>query len=257
MGQRLHQTAMQGSSGPRTESAEAVRDRVIDDPGNWLAVGHACVRMPARLVRAADRCLRVMTRLPTKRIGRERWIRWRVDLEGHLAGRANLLVPLGEADIAGLRTHAEHDADQIVSGFRFWEHGLRRAYSIQQDGAPLAQAWLLTAQDNPRLRTLPTWSGLYPPLPDGVGQMENTHLFRAGRRNRIATEFMQAAFATAGSLGLAVLWTHIADTNTVVLARAERFGWHRCGTIVRYRFDVPGLRHLPVCLHTVAPPGRV
>src|ERR1041384_6247275 len=71
--------------------------------------------------------------------------------------------------IAQLRAHPEAAENQLKSGLRFWEHGLRRAYIWMDDHEPLCIQWLLTHTDHMALRSLPEWAGMYPPPPRRPG----------------------------------------------------------------------------------------
>jgi GNAT superfamily N-acetyltransferase len=164
------------------------------------------------------------------------------------------LKPITDRFIQCLETHVDRDQNQLRSGLRFWEHGLRRAYVWRDESGPLCMQWLLTKPDNALLRTLPEWAGMYPPLQDGWGQVENLFAFSTARRKGVATQFEYALYHVARDLGLSGLITHIAEGNQAARGWADRAGWQAYGVIVRYRVDLPVLRTLPLYLHRVGDP---
>lgn len=161
------------------------------------------------------------------------------------------LVLLTGASIRRIRAHHEAEADQLQSGFRFWDHGLRGAYCWWDDGVPLCVQWLLAGEDNPRLRRLADWAGMYPPLPPMVGQVENLYAFSDTRRRGVATEFERALLGEAEGRGMVQLRTHIAARNEAARAWAMRFGWRPYGRILRWQIDLPIVRRVPIFLHVV------
>jgi len=196
-----------------------------------------------------------MHSLSRDRVMRERWVRYRVDLSSVPPAPDGVrLRPVTNRFIQGLKTHVDHEQNQLKSGLRFWEHGLRRAYVWCDESGPLCMQWLLTRPDNALLRTLPEWAGMYPPLQRGWGQVENLFAFSTARRKGVATQFEYALYHVARDLGLSGLVTHIAETNEAARGWATRTGWEAYGVIVRYRLDVPLLRSLPIYLHRVGDP---
>jgi GNAT superfamily N-acetyltransferase len=190
----------------------------------------------------------------------ERWIRYRIALSpGLMALSPGMpdstvrLQPVTSEIIDSLRRHPDHDANQLKSGFKFWALGLGQGYVWMDDAGPLCIQWLLSSADNPRLDELREWAGLYEPLPDGSGRVENLYAFSTARGKGIATRFEFALYAEAGRLGLKRLLTHIHEANDAAHAWAGRTGWRRYGTVTRYSFDVPGLRDRPVFRHEADP----
>lgn len=186
---------------------------------------------------------------------REHWIRYRIGLaDVPPAPRDVRLTPITDRFIQGLKCHVDHDQNQLKSGLRFWEHGLRRAYVWCDESGPLCMQWLLMKADNALLRTLPEWAGMYPPLEPGWGQVENLFAFSTARRKGVATQFEYALYRMARDLGLAGLVTHIAESNEPARGWATRTGWSAYGVITRYRLDLPVVRSLPLYMHRVGDP---
>jgi hypothetical protein len=186
------------------------------------------------------------------RVPRERWVRYRIDLAGVPPAPPGVrLTPVTDRFIQRLKTHVDADQNQLKSGLRFWEHGLRRAYVWCDESGPLCMQWLLMRADNALLRTLPEWAGMYPPLATGWGQVENLFAFSTARRKGVATHFEYALYHVARDLGLSGLVTHIAETNEPARGWAARAGWEAYGVIARYRLDLPVVRSLPLYLHRV------
>ena len=203
----------------------------------------------------AAECLNLTHRLFPGRIGLEQWIRYRVDLSppGLRCDPTVRLQPVTPEIIDLLRRHPDHDANQLKSGLKFWELGLGQGYVWIGDHGPLCIQWLLSTADNPRLGVLREWAAMYEPLPAGVGRVENLFAFSTARGKGIATRFEYALYAEARRLGLGRLLTHIHEANDAAHAWAERTGWRRYGTVLRYGFDLPGLRARAVFLHVADP----
>lgn len=224
-------------------------------PREWICVGTAAWPAAPVVARVTARVGAWGHSLSPERVARERWIRFRITL-------ANLpptpegvrLRPITDNFIQGLAEHVDRDQNQLRSGLRFWEHGLRRAYVWCDESGPLCMQWLLTRADNALLRTLPEWAGMYPPLEAGWGQVENLFAFSTARRKGVATQFEYALYYVARDLGLAGLVTHIAETNEPARGWAARAGWEAFGVIARYRLDLPLVRALPLYLHRVGDP---
>lgn len=224
-------------------------------PREWICVGTTAWASPAPVTRAAARLAAWGHEVSKTRVIRERWIRYRIDLTDALPPRNGVrLTPISEGFIQSLKTHVDHDQNQLKSGLRFWEHGLRRAYVWCDESGPLCLQWLLTRADNALLRTLPEWAGMYPPLEAGWGQVENLFAFSTARRKGVATHFEYALYHVARDLGLGGLVTHIAESNEPARGWATRSGWEAYGVIARYRLDVPLVRSHPVYLHRVGDP---
>jgi hypothetical protein len=160
-----------------------------------------------------------------------------------------VLTPVTAAIIDALREHPDHEQNQLRSGLRFWEHGLTRAFVWLDEDEPLCIQWLLTERDNDRLRQLPMWGGMYPPIPRGHGQVENLFTFSTARRKGVASQFEFMLYEEAKRLGLSTLLTHIHANNAAANGWAERTGWRAYGRIRRYTVDAPGLRDRALYVH--------
>ncbi|NLO79433.1 MAG: hypothetical protein GX093_03835 [Xanthomonadaceae bacterium] len=210
----------------------------------------SCVRLLARLLR----------QVPSRRLQWEVWVRYRLDLRpwaSASSAAAVELTPITWELIEELARGAWGQHPQIRSTQRLWQHGLRGGYVWLRQGKPLCLQWLFSHEDNPQLRTLPEWAGMYPPLPPDWGQVENLLSLPAGLRypGGAATPFAQAMFHLAASRGMTWLITHIHERNAAAHRWAERTGWTPYGLILRYRLDAPLLRRGYVYLHDTAPLG--
>lgn len=199
-------------------------------------------------------------RLLGRRLTRQRWVRYWVDLEQVPPPPAHVrLEPVADSVMAELRDHEDHAHNQLRSGFRFWDLGLRRAYLWASDGAPVCIQWLLLADDREALMRLPEWAGMYPPLAADTGQVENLYRFStAGLRRNVAVEYEFAMYQEARRLGLRYLLTHIHADNRAAQRFAQRAAWVAAGSIWRYTCELPGLRKRPFYVHEQAlTPGAV
>lgn len=190
-------------------------------------------------------------------MARYTWIRYQVDVSALAedeAATAVELTPIDDAFMENLRSHPWREQPQMKTAFRLWQHGLRGGYVWIKDGQPMCLQWLLTPADNAQLATLSEWSGMYPPLPDHCGQLENILTLPAGLRypGGAAGPFARAMYKVAAERGLKRLITHIHEANGAAQRWAQRTGWARYGVIQRYRADVPLLRHHYLHLHSVA-----
>lgn len=238
----------------RCESADPDGNGMTTD---WICFGTTAWASTPALGRFAARVGSTVGQLARGRLERERWIRYRIGLDGGPSAPDGVrLSPVTDDFVRCLRTHPDHEQNQLVSGLRFWEHGLRRAYvwCDEAGGGPLCMQWLLMRPDNVLLRTLPEWAGMYPPLARGWGQVENLFAFSTARRKGVATQFELALFQVARDLGLSGLVTHIAERNEPARGWADRLGWEAYGVIVRYRLDLPGFRSRPLYLHRLGQP---
>ena len=222
--------------------------------GDWLCWSRWCWRLPHAIARGVRRILDWLTVHASTLVVAERWWRYYVDLHAALpaAPPEVHLTPVTDELVADLRRRPDGDANQLQSGFRFWEHGLRGAFIWLGADGPYCLQWLLTARDNALLRTLPVWAGIYPTLADDGGAVENLYGFGRVHRGAPApcTLFEYALYHHAKSLGLATLLTHISVENAAAQRWAQRTGWSVFGEIARYRIDLRGLRHFHLYLHT-------
>jgi ribosomal protein S18 acetylase RimI-like enzyme len=154
------------------------------------------------------------------------------------------LTPLNEEIIARLRRHPDAVNEAFASGLNFWDMGVRNGFVWFDGDEPLCFQWQLTEPDLWALRARSEWGNLYPHLSGGMAQREKLWVFSAARRKGIASRFAGAMLHEARTRGVTTLVTHVSEANAPALALVERSGWKRCGTIVRYEFDVPVLRNL-------------
>lgn len=224
---------------------------------HWLCCNGFHLRLPDWLVRLLATLLDAANRLLGGRLPYSVWIRYELDLtapERQLASEA-VLSPMDEVTMDWLRAHPWRSQPQLITAFRLWEHGLRRAYVWVEDGQPLCMQWLFLSEDNERLRALPVWSGMYPPLAPHCGQVENIVVLPKGLRRRqgCGVPFSHAMCELARRRGLRRLITHIPLSNVGAQRWAERAGWVAYGTIRRYRLPIPGGKAWFWYLHSSLP----
>jgi hypothetical protein len=224
-------------------------------PIEWVALAHVCfggtrgAAVAAGLARLAERVRRLSPRVEI-----HRWVRYAIELASAPPAPAGVhLTPLSESIVTLLHNHPDAAEPTLRASLRYWDLGIRGGYVWLADGRPLCFQWLLTARDNPALRRLGRWAGMYPPLATGTGQVEGLWAFSDARRGGVATRFELALYEQARRQGLQRLITHIGETNIAARQWAARTGWTACGVIVRYFFDVPGLRLVPLTLHAGVP----
>ncbi|HEX7937396.1 MAG TPA: GNAT family N-acetyltransferase [Gemmatimonadaceae bacterium] len=240
---------------PTTPTASQHSPVVHDE---WIWIGGAHVRVPPAVCRLALAMCGLASSAAPGRAQRERWVRYHVPLADTPEPPPDVqLEPLTDAIVARLRDHADRNANQLRSGLRFWDHGLRRAFIWMSGDDPLCVQWLLTARDTPLIRTLPDWAGMYLPQPDGCGQVENLYTFSTARRKGVATQFEHALFVRARQAGLRHLVTHVHEANAAARGWADRTGWTAIGHITRLRVDVPWLRSRSVFVHDCAAVSEV
>ena len=127
-------------------------------------------------------CISLTHKVFPARIHLEHWIRYRIDLPPGPPAEPAVRLQLVTPEIIDLlRRHPDHDANQLKSGFKFWELGLGTGYVWMGDQGPLCIEWLLSIADNPRLGALREWAAMYEPLPAGVGRVENLYAFSTAR----------------------------------------------------------------------------
>ncbi len=222
----------------------------VRDAPEWLSVGTTCRPAAPRTLAAAAGALRSLQALVPGRITRQRWVRYRIDLAHTAPPPPDVrLARLTPEIVAQLRCHPDAAQNQLRSGLRFWDLGLTGAFIWTGEEGPLCMQWLLTPEDNPRLKALAEWAGMYPPLARGCGRVENLFAFSNVRRKGVATLFEYALYEEARRSGLTSLLTHIHESNVSARRWADKTGWQEIGTITRYQLDVPGLRGRSVCLH--------
>src|SRR5437870_6609893 len=127
---------------------------MIADLGEWLGLGPYCWEATPFFLASVTTCLGVIGAAFSERVHTQRWIRYRIELADDLPVSPGVhLTPVTDAIIGALRRHPDHAENQLTSGFRFWDRGLRRAYVWMDQEQPLCIQWLLTDADRPRLRT--------------------------------------------------------------------------------------------------------
>ncbi len=222
-------------------------------PSYWVSTNRGHHRWRPGAARVLMRGLQSLT---GRRIHCESWIRYQAVLSEVPEAPAHVhLEQVTDATIERLKQHPDSTHNQVVSGFRFWELGLRRAYIWMADDTPICIQWLLLAQDHELIARLPSWSGMYPPLEAGCGQVENLFRFStAGDRRNVAVDFELAMYAVARRLGLSQLLTHIHADNAAANRFALRAAFQPAGRIYRYGFQLPLLRQNPVYVHEVTAP---
>jgi hypothetical protein len=222
------------------------------DRCDWLCAGAQRWRISPYAAGASDTVLRMLSDI-TSRVTGDTWIRYYIDLaHSPPAPSGIVLTPVTETIISDLQNHPDREQRQLCSGFRFWNHGLKRAFVWLDEEGPLCMQWLLTERDNDRLGHLPSWSGMYPPIPKEYGQVENLYTFSAARRKGVASQFEFMMYEQAKRLELTTLVTHIHAGNTAARAWAKHTGWSPYGVIRRYTFDAPGVRDRAVYVHKTA-----
>lgn len=231
---------------------------VIPDFGEWTCVGRSCWRVGSAGSAAVSRGIELVATALPGHVATGRWARYWIQLDEPAPPPSDVtLTPISDDMIRHFKRHPDRDANQLQSAFRFWEHGLRRAYVWWTSEGPQCLQWLLTADDAPLLRTLPDWAGMYPPTPPRWGRVENLFTFSTTRHRGAATKFEYALYYEARNRGLDGLVTHIHEDNAPARGWADRTGWRPGGTITRYQLDLPGLREMTVCVHRRGSTPRV
>lgn len=216
---------------------------------SWVCMGGRPWLLPSFAVTFWDGAMRTLGRV-TSWVSVDVWVRYHIDLATVSREPSDAsLTRVTDQIIDELRCHPDADQNQLRSGFRFWCHGLRRAFVWCSVEGPLCIQWLLTGSDTTLLRSLPGWAGMYHPLPPGYGQVENLFTFSTARRKGVARQFEYMLYDEARRLGLRGLYTHIHARNSAARAWAQRTEWREFGTIRRYTFDLPGLRPVSCYVH--------
>ena len=225
---------------------------VLEDAA-WICVGSRSWRMPPWLQGVVAGLLVVLGKATLGRVSVHRWARYVIHPAEvpPLRSPAPELTPVTDEIIGQLRRHPDHDQNQLRSGLRWWDQGLRRAYIWIEAEGPLCVQWLVTREDTAKLKSLGEWASMYPPLPEGRGQVENLFAFRNTRRPGVGVLFLHGTYQVQRRAGLREVITHIAEENTAARSLSERTGWLRYGTVTRFQVGLPGLRGLIVCLHGV------
>lgn len=232
------------------------RSALFGPPGtkrlNWLGVGSHCWQIEPYLAGWISGMLSVLVKLSRRRISARRWARYTIrPADVTPLSTQPQLTPVTDYFIKQLRNHPDSSQNQVQSGIRWWEHGLRRAYVWMGEDGPLCMQWLLTEADNAKLRSLPEWAGMCPPLSANCGQVENLFAFSNGKQPGIGIRFFYSMYEEERRLGLREIVTHIVEDNVTACRLSERTGWRRYGTLTRYEFDFPVLRGCSICLHVV------
>lgn len=220
------------------------------DNREWLCVGRTCWKARAPLRWGVTGPLKLARAAFPQRVVQQRWIRYQRDLADTPPPPPSVrLTRVSDAVIGALRIRPDRAETALKAGLRLWDAGMQRAYVWIGDDGPLCIQWLLTAEDNRRLRRLSEWSGLYPPVPARWGQVDNLFVFAAAQLGSVATCFSYALFEEARATGLRGLITHVPAGNLAARQWAECAGWRRYGTITRYQVGWPPLLVKSVYLH--------
>lgn len=226
----------------------------------WCCTNHYRLRLPRAAAGLLYQLGEHSRAVAGTRVVQETWARYSMVLAPEvvagvaedLARRPPRVEPL-HADVIAEFTALCPQADQIATAHRLWQHGLRRAFVARaSDGRPQAFLWVLTSADNARLRQLPSWAGIYTPIPPGWVQLENA--FSIGRtlaRGRLMTELAYSAVLRSEPAPRGIL-AHMGEHNRVVRRWIESLGCQLDGTIARVRLELPVLRRHPLYVHTVA-----
>lgn len=233
-------------------SAEQATSAMSRKPTYWMHHQGNGRYLDGGSARALAAALDTAQALSLGRVQADSWWRYRMDLERvpPLAQPVEL-QPVTDELIQRLRQHPDKDANQLVSGFRFWDAGFRDALVWMWRDEPLMIEWLLFPEDNQRLLELPEWGGIHMPMVEGEARMENLFKFRTREKppQDVAALFQQAVFLHTRRLGVRWLYSHIGSQNKRAIALTERTDRERCGWIRRYKFDLPKLRGNPLYLH--------
>lgn len=224
----------------------------------WLCFGRTFCPAPAPVRVAATGVLRLARAAFPRRVLRQRWIRYRIDLADTPQPPADVrLTRVTDPIIGELRRRPDRAETTFKSGLRLWDEGLQRAYIWIGPDGPLCMQWLLLPEDRRHLRRLKEWAGLYPPLPRGTGQADNLFAFAAARLTSVATDFQYALFDEARRAGLQTLVMHIHESHSAARAWAEGAGWRRFGTVTRHHLGWLGVLARSVYVHRDETPRRV
>jgi GNAT superfamily N-acetyltransferase len=214
----------------------------------WLCFGPIVWRGDSPLSRALIKLTFLALRLAnrfTDRIRIQRFVRFELhpaDLEP--APSDIRLTSVNAEIIARLRTHPDAANDDFASGLAFWDLGVRNGFVWFEGDDPVCFQWQLTEADLCVLRERSPWGNMYPHLSSAMAQREKLWVFSSARRKGIASRFAVAMLAEARRLGVTTLLTHVSEGNGPALALVTKAGWARCGSIVRYNFDLAVLRQL-------------
>src|SRR2546430_16865174 len=161
-------------------------------------LARACLRPPAPLGTAVTASLQLARAPFPRRVLRQRWIRYQIDLADTPAAPPHVrLTRVTDPIIGALRQRPDRAETSFKSGLRFWDEGLRRAYIWLGPDGPLCIQWLLLPGDNRPLRRLDGGAGVYPPLPRGRGQVGDLVGVSAGRRSSVTAGFGAGGFDQA------------------------------------------------------------
>ena len=230
---------------------------MTQDLREWLCLGRVCCRARLPLRVGATAVLRLARAAFPRHVLRQRWIRYEIDLADTPPPPPHVrLTRVTDPIIGELRQRPDRAETNLKAGLRFWDEGLRRAYIWLGADGPLCIQWLLLPEDNRQMRRLSDWSGMYPPLPRGTGQVDHLFAFSAARLASVSTEFAYALYDEARRAGVQTLITHIHESHRVARTWAEGAGWRRYGTITRHHLGWPARRTLSVYVHRDEAPRR-
>lgn len=237
-------------------------------PGpDWLCTNRRAIPLSPRMSGRTDKLASAVTHWEKRgRISRQTWVRYRIQLS-KLPERPEdvALEPVSDSFIQSLRAGEEKFREnQIRSAVRFWDGGLKSAYLWGEDGEPLCMQWLLHPSDCASLPNLDNWAGMFPPIPQECGVLDNIYSFVAARQRKpgAATKLAIAVMHEARRLGFQELRTHIAQENLPAHRWARRVGLTAYGIIDRYAIKLPWvpvtyLYHHQTCeMHHLQPRHR-
>jgi len=222
-------------------------------PADWLCTNRRAVRISPTASRRIDVFGNALIRLGRRRrIARQLWVRYRIGLAQLPPRPADVrLEPMNGEFVESLKNGKEPMANQIRSAVRFWEGGLRNAYVWFEDGEPLGMQWLLRPGELATFPNLGPWAGMFPPIPENCGFLENVYSFAGPARPRpgAATKLAIAVAHEARRLGYSELRTHVPQNNLHAHRWARRIGLSPYGIIDRYTVKLPRLPVAYICHH--------
>jgi hypothetical protein len=230
------------------------------EPSCWFSTNHGHSRLSPAAARLIGRFGGLCQRALPTRVSRHSWVRYQIDISRYACEPADspaVLTPISDEFMQQLEHHPWRNQPQIKTAMRLWRAGLHGGYVWFRDEQPLCLQWLLTEADNPRLRQLPDWAGMYPPLAAGCGQLENILTLPAGLRypGGAGGPFAYAMYSLAATRGISRLITHISESNGAARQWAERTGWTPYGVIHRYNIDLPLVRQQHFHVHGLVDPA--
>lgn len=220
---------------------------------DWLCTNHRAVPISPGMSRRIDRLGSALLDAGSGRVARQSWVRYHINLS-HLPERPPevVLEPITAQFMASLRQGGTGETDnQIRTAMRFWDNGLRSAFVWLDKGEPLCMQWLLHARHFAALPRLGSWSGMYPPVSDDCGIVENIYSFPSAHERvpGAATKLAIAVLHEARRRGYRELQTHVVQSNLAAHRWARRIGLKPYGIIDRYGIKLPRVPITYLCHH--------